>query len=92
LDLLGITGVFKKGDLFKFNQRGLDLFQYISGSIGLIATDPVKMYEYDFHNTPEKIEYFVYDIIVSGQLFMEMPEDFLKRITQDDEKDIERVE
>jgi len=80
--------VFKKGDLFKFNQCGTDLFCHISGSVALIVTDPVKMYEYDFHEIPEKREYYVYDIIVCGQLFMEIPEEFLKRIALNDEEDI----
>ena len=78
--------MFKKGDIFKFNKHGTDLFCYITGSVGLVVSDPVKMYEYDFHNTPEKREYFVYDIIVCGQLFMDIPEEFLKRIVQNDEE------
>ena len=78
--------MFSRGDIVKFNKQGTDLFQYISGSVGLIASEPTKMYEYDFHNTPEKTEYFVYDIIVCGQLFMDIPEEFLKRIVQNDEE------
>ena len=86
--LSGTIGVYSRGDIIKFNKQGTELFQYVSGSVGLIVSDPVKMFEYDFHTTPEKTEYFVYDIIVCGQLFMEIPEEFLKRITQD-EKNIE---
>lgn len=79
--------MFKKGDLFKFNQFGTELFYHITGSIGVIASDMRKTYEYDFHGTPEKKEYNVFDILVCGQLFMDIPEDFLIRITQN-EKDI----
>ena len=83
--------MFKKGDLFKFNQQGLDLFRYITGSIGVIASDGKKMYEYDFHTQPEKREYLACDILVCGQLYRNIPIEFLERITQD-EKNIERVE
>ena len=84
--------MFKRGDIFKFNKQGSQLFHYLSGSVGLIASSPVKMYEYDFQNKSEKTEYFVYDIIVCGQLFMDIPEEFIKRITQNDEEDIKRME
>jgi len=83
--------VFKKGDLFKFNEHGLDLFKFITGSIGVIASDSKKMYEYDFHTKPEKTEFYAYNILVCGQLFTDVPEEFLERITQD-EKDIKRME
>jgi hypothetical protein len=84
--------VFKSGDIFKFNKQGTQLFHYLSGSIGLIVSSRIKMYEYDFENQPEKTEYFVYDIIVCGQLFMDIPEEFIRRIKQSDEEDIKRVE
>ena len=91
LVLLGISDVFKKGDLFKFNKQGMDLFKYITGSIGVVSSDPKLLYEYGFHTQPEKTEYYAYDILVCGQLFMDIPEILLSRITQD-EKDTSRME
>lgn len=80
--------MFKKGDLFNLNKHGIDLFKYISGSIGIIVSDPSLAYEYDFENIPEKTKYFVYDILVSGQLFKDIPQGLLERIVQNDEEDI----
>ena len=80
--------MLKKGDLFKFNKEGSNLFQFITGSTGVVSSDAKKVYEYDFHGTPEKTSYYTYDILVCGQLFKDIPEELLKRITQD-EKDIE---
>ncbi len=74
--------MLKKGDLVNFNDQGIELFKYISGSIGVIASDARKTYEYDFHSIPEKVEYHVYDILVCGQLFKDIPEEFIYRITK----------
>ena len=80
--------MFKKGDLFYFNKMGVDLFHYITGSMGIIATDGKKIYEHSFHSKPERVEYIVYDIIVCGQLFTDIPEEILNRITKEYEKNI----
>jgi len=77
--------VFKEGDLVKFNDRGLALFKFVSGSIAVIASDAKKVYEYDFSDS-NKIEFYTYNILVSGQLFNDIPDEFLKRITEKDEK------
>tara|TARA_B000000557_G_C20580586_1_gene361201 strand:+ start:211 stop:456 length:246 start_codon:yes stop_codon:yes gene_type:complete len=81
--------VFKKGDLVKFNKHGEDLFNYLGASVGLISSEPTVMYEHDFD---EKIQYIVYDLIVDGQLFKHIPEEFLDRITRTDEEDTEELE
>tara|TARA_R110002073_G_scaffold11287_1_gene51843 strand:+ start:360 stop:623 length:264 start_codon:yes stop_codon:yes gene_type:complete len=83
--------VFKKGDLFKFNESGINLFKYITGSVGIIVSDATAMYEYGFHSQPERTEYLTYDILVCGQLFKDIPEEFLDRIVKN-EKNIERME
>ena len=76
--------MLKKGDLFKFNEEGMNLFRFITGSIGVVSTDAQKVYEYDFHGTPEKTSYYTYDVLVCGQLFKDIPEKLLVRITQDE--------
>lgn len=77
---------FRKGDLVKFNKYGEDLFIYLNASVAVIASDAIVMYEYDMEHA---IEYLVYDILVDGKLFSQIPEEFLDRIIQDDEKDTE---
>ena len=62
----------------------MELFRFITGSIAVVYSDPKKVYEYDFHDTPEKKEYYTYDILVCGQLFTDMPEELLRRISQDE--------
>jgi hypothetical protein len=81
--------IFKKGDLVKFNQAGEDLFYYLGSCVGLISSDPIVIFEYEF---TEKVEYIVYDLIVDGQLFKHIPEEFLYRIIQDDEEITEEME
>tara|TARA_Y100000034_G_C6702931_1_gene310110 strand:+ start:297 stop:527 length:231 start_codon:yes stop_codon:yes gene_type:complete len=74
--------MFEEGDLFFLNERGKILFQYIQGENGIIIEGPYLLYEYDFHATPEKIEYNGYDILIKGRLFKEIPEKFLIRVTK----------
>ncbi len=81
--------IFKQGDLIKFNSLGENLFHYLGASVGIISSDPILMFEYEFD---EKIEYVVYDLIVDGQLFKHIPEEFLDRIIQNYEEDTEEME
>ena len=73
--------MYEKGDLFNLNEQGLDLFKHISGSVGVVVSDPKMMYEHQFE---EKTIYYAYDILVSGQLFMDIPGKFLDRITKNE--------
>ena len=84
-----MQSAFKQGDLVKFNSYGEDLFCYLKASVGIISSDPILMFEYEFD---EKVEYIVYDLIVDGQLFKHIPEEFLDRIIQNYEEDTEEVE
>ena len=77
--------MFKKGDLFFFNKRGKILFKHYQAENGIIMSDPYLLYEYDFHATPEKIEYWGYDVLIKGRLFTEIPEDFLLRVIKSEE-------
>ena len=70
--------MFRKGDFFHLNESGTHLFQHITGSVGIIFSERKVVFEYEFK---EKVEYAVYDILVSGQLFNDIPEEFLDRIT-----------
>lgn len=77
--------MFEKGDLIFFNEEGKELFSYIKGTAGIIVSDRFLLFSYDLHSTPEKIEYYGYDIIVEGRLFKEIPEKFLSRVTDNEE-------
>ena len=74
--------MFKKGDLLNFNHHGQELFCYVTGSIGLVASSGRVQYEYDYYGIDDPVEYIVYDIIVCGQLYNNIPEEFLNRITK----------
>jgi|TARA_R110000822_G_scaffold302401_1_gene426584 hypothetical protein len=80
------TAMFKKGDLIKFNTLGEELFIFLEGQVGVISSSPIIMFEYEFEDA---VEYIVYDLIVAGQLFKHIPEEFLDRITQSNKEDIE---
>ena len=80
--------MFSKGDLLKFNSHGTELFRFVTGSIGIVASSGKVLYEYDYYGMDEPTQYIVYDIIVCGQLYNDIPKEFLDRITQD-EKNIE---
>ena len=76
--------MFKKGDLFFLNEQGQELFQHILGENGIIISEPYILYEYDFHSTPEKLEYRGYDVLIQGRLFKEIPEKFLVRVVKNE--------
>ena len=81
--------IHKKGDLVEFNEDGEDLFRYLNSSVGIISSDPIVMYEYEFDET---VEYIVYDLIVDGQLFKHIPEEFIDRITRKNEENTKELE
>ena len=74
--------MFKKGDLLHFNLHGTELFRFVTGSIGLVASSGRTLYEYDYNGLDEPTQYVVYDVIVCGQLYSDIPEEFLYRITK----------
>ena len=73
--------MFEKGDLLHFNSHGTELFRFVTGSVGLIASAGRILYEYDYYGLDEPTQYVVYDVIVCGQLYSDIPEEFLYRIT-----------
>ena len=80
--------MFKKGDLLKFNTSGVELFRYVSGSVAVVFSDKKVMYESISICGNNKLQMYTYDILVCGELFKDVPEEFLRRIAYS-EKDIE---
>ena len=83
------AAMYKKGDLVRFNKFGEELFTYLGACVGLISSDPIIMFEYEFEHA---VEYVAYDLIVDGQLFKQIPEEFLDRITSENEEITEEME
>jgi hypothetical protein len=79
--------VFKKGDLFFLNTKGLLLFKHIGGENGIIMSNAYLIYENDHAPETRVAQYYAYDVLIKGILFREMPEKFLKRVIKN-EKDI----
>ncbi len=77
--------MFKKGDLFFLNNEGKVLFQYIGGENGIIMSDPYLLYEKDFESETRIVQYYGYDVIIQGRLFIEIPEKFLLRVIKHEE-------
>ena len=72
--------MFKKGDLFFLNNKGITLFQSIGGENGIIMSDPYLLFESDFESQTRVIQYYGYDVLIQGRLFIEIPEKFLLRV------------
>ena len=76
---------FKKGDLVYIQDEenlllGLDL--------GIIITEPILMFVYESDSTPTKKQnYWVYDVVVREQLIKELPEQIMKGLKNENEKD-----
>ena len=77
--------MFRKGDLFFLNEEGKILFRYVNGVNGIIMSDPYLLYEKDFESETPVLEYYGYDIIIQGRLFIEIPEKFLLRVIKNEE-------
>ena len=81
----GTIGVFDRGDLFFLNKKGKEMFSEIRGDHGIILTDRYLLYEKIDKPKEERVQYYAYDILVKGKLFKKIPEDFLKRIVENEE-------
>jgi len=77
--------MFKKGDLFFLNEKGILLFRYVAGENGIIMSDPYLLFESDDESETQIIEFYGYDILIKDRLFKEIPETFLIRIIKDEE-------
>ena len=80
--------MFKKGDLFFLNEDGKILFHHIGGENGIIMSDPYLLFECDFDDNREDLQFTGYDVLIKGILFKEIPEKFLERVIKH-EKNIE---
>lgn len=76
-----MSGVFKKGDIFFFNDEGKSLFQHIDGENGIVMSGPYKLFETDLESETRIIQFYGYDLLIKGKLFKEIPEKFLLRVT-----------
>jgi len=76
--------VFKKGDLFFLNNKGKALFQYLNAANGIIMSDPFLLFEKDFESKTRVMQYYGYDILIKGRLFIEIPEKFLMRVIKNE--------
>lgn len=76
--------MFKKGDLFFFNNEGKMLFQYVGGENGLIMSERYLLHEKDYESETPVLQYYGYDVLIKGRLFIEIPEKFLLRIIKDE--------
>ena len=77
--------MFKKGDLFFLNEEGVVLFQYILGENGIIMSDPYLLLEGGNTSNSGSCEYYGYDILIQGRLYIEIPEKFLLRMIKREE-------
>ena len=69
---------FKKGDLV-YVEDGEGLLQ--GKNLGIIISEPMLMFIYESKLDPnEKQNYWVYDVVVGDQLFIETPEQILKEL------------
>ena len=77
--------MFKKGDLVKFNNKGIELFRYVTGSVALISSDKSVIYRTESASPDSApLSIYTYDILVSGALYKDVPEEFLRRIVQNE--------
>ena len=77
--------MFKKGDLFFFNEEGKALFHHVGGENGIVMSEPYLLFEKDFESETPIIQYYGYDILIQGRLFKEIPEKFLLRVVKHEE-------
>ena len=77
--------MFSKGDLINFNLSGLELFRHLKGKVGVICSEKKMLYETDVDIRGAGGKYFAYDLLVCGELFKNIPEEFLIRITYNEE-------
>ena len=69
---------YKKGDLVYVEDEDNLLY---GESLGIIISDPMLMFIYESKLDPnEKQNYWVYDVVVGDQLFIETPEQILKEL------------
>lgn len=84
-----MAGKYKPGDLIYLNKYGLFITSEFEDLVGIIISEP-----YSIIAPIETISdtfYTVYDILLDGELFNMVPEEFMEKYEKH-EKDSERVE
>ena len=76
---------FKKGDLvYVEDEENLLLGE----NLGIVITEPILMFIYESKLDPcKKQNYWVYDVVVGDQLIRELPEQIMKGLKNENEKD-----
>ena len=80
---------FKVGDLIILNDFGLLIYDD-GQKLGLVVTDAYAYVMPEHSSEIIHLEYWTYDIMIGGELIKMMPEEFLRRIK--DEEDIDGME
>ena len=76
---------FKKGDLV-YVEDGENLL--LGENLGIVITEPILMFIYESKLSPyKKQNYWVYDVVVGDQLIKELPEQIMKGLKNENEKD-----
>ena len=84
-----MAGKYQPGDLIYLNQYGLFITSDFENSVGIIISEP-----YSIIAPVETIMdtfYTVYDILLDGELYNMVPEEFMEKYEKH-EKDSQRVE
>ena len=78
---------FEVGDLVRITSNS-PLFGVVkSQSIGIVSKHARLMYVHDWEDEDILKEFWAYDIIIEGQTFENVPEEGLRGISNDNEKD-----
>ena len=84
-----MSGKYKPGDLIYLNQYGLFISSDFEDSVGIIISEPYSIFAPVETNLDTF--YTVYDILLDGELFNMVPEEFMEKYEKH-EKNSERVE
>ena len=84
-----MSGKYKPGDLIYLNQYGLFISSNFEDLVGIVISEPYSIFAPVETNLDTF--YTVYDILLDGELFRMVPEEFMEKYEKH-EKNSERVE
>jgi len=81
-----VTAKYNTGDLVRLNTFGIMLLTTGNHArVGIVMSHPRNYYK---ANADQELIYWVYDVVVGNELIIDVPQEFLIRISKDeDEKD-----